>query len=311
MESGDEMSGEEEEDDEEVVEESFSDTSDPLVDAYVKASNSVDCFLLLVEYKWESDRYESEDRLMIVQLPLREDVFIPGQESEADEDVEELFSQLQDAFDDTLKKSVLYPYQEISDFEGEDDSGTDDSDEDPEDDEETPSEEDRLGVAYLYQRNGQAQYWYKFLDSQEEKHSDEILAEQRIKIIKQLEDDDTDVEDIDDPFSEIDSLGDLDQEDLPDEIDQYWDSGVVVEIGNIKIQGFTIGEILGQDSIDFYENEETEEVFTVLRGQEPSFRPVGKGSYRPSGDDEDDETIDVPVFPELSEYKDFHQLIND
>jgi len=315
-ESEGEEDSEEEVDDEVEGEEAFSDISDPLVDAYVKASNSIDCFLLFVEYKWESDRYESEDRLMIVQLPLREDVFIPGEEAGEDEDAEELFSQLQDAFDNNLKKSVLYPYQEIPDLEDGDDSeeDVDKTGEAAEDEEDSASEEDRLGVAYLYQGNGQAQYWYKFLDLQEEKHRDEILAEQRIEVIKQLEDKDTDAEDIDDPFSEIDSLEDLDRDDLPDKIDQYWDSGVVVEIGNIKIQGLTVRDVLVQDSIEFYRNEETDEVFTVLRGQEPSFRPVGKGSYHPSGDDEDDdddETIDIPIFPELSEYKDLRQLIND
>lgn len=292
-------------------EEAFSDVSDPLVDKYVEAPNSVDCFLLFVEYRWESDRYESESRLMIVQLPLREDVFIPGEEAEEDEDAEELFSQLQDAFDNNLKKSVLYPYQEIPELEDDgSEEVTDETDETAEDDD---SYENRLGVAYLYQGNGQAQYWYKYLDLQEEKHEDEILAKQRVEIIKQLQDDNTDAEDVDDPFQEIDSFEDVDLDDLPDDIEQYWESGVVVEIGNVKIQGFTVGDVLGQDAIEFYESEETDEVFTVIRGQEPSFRPVGKGSYHQSGNEEDndDETIDIPIFPELSEYKDLSQLIDD
>jgi len=305
-----EDSGEGETEGDSEDEETFSDVSDPLVAGYVEASNSVDCFLLFVEYRWESDRYESENRLMIVQLPLRENVFIPGEEDEGDEDAEELFSQLQDAFDDNLKKSVLYPYQEIPELE--DDSSEEDTDETDETSEDDNSEEDRPGVAYVYQGNGQAQYWYKYLDLQEEEHKDEILANQRIEIIKQLQDDNTDVEDVDDPFQEIDSLEDVDLDDLADSIDQYRESGVVVEIGNVKIQGLTVGDVLGQDAIEFYESEETDEVLTVVRGQEPSFRPVGKGTYHQTGDEEDnDEVIDIPIFPKLSEYKDLSQLIND
>lgn len=292
-------------------EEAFADVSDPLVERYVEASNSVDCFLLFVEYRWESDRYESENRLMIVQLPLREDVFIP-EEEEADDDegAEELFSHLQDAFDNNLKKSVLYPYQEISELE--DDSSEEVTDEPDGTSEADNSDEDRLGVAYLFQGNGQAKYWYKFLNLRKEQHKDEILANQRVEVIKQLEDDETDVEDIDDPFKEIDSLEDVDFDELSDDIEQYWESGVVVEIGNLKIQGLTVGDVLGQDAIEFYEREETDEVFTVIRGQEPSFRPVGKGTYHQSGDGEDNgEAIEIPIFPELSEYKDLSQLIND
>ncbi|MCJ0619720.1 hypothetical protein JZX76_09415 [Haloarcula hispanica] len=305
-----EDSGEEETEGDSEDEESFSDVSAPLVNGYIEAPNSVDCFLLFVEYIWESDRYESENRLMIVQLPLREDVFIPGEEDEGEGDAEELFSQLQDAFDDNLKKSVLYPYQEIPELE--DDSSEEATDETDETSEDENADDDRLGVAYLYQGNGQAQYWYKYLDLQEEEHEDEILANQRIEIIRQLQDDDTDVEDIDDPFKEIDSLEDVDPDDLSDDIDQYWESGVVVEIGNVKIQGLTVGDVLGQDAIEFYESEETDEVFTVIRGQEPSFRPVGQGTYHQTGDEEDnDEAIDIPIFPELSEYKDLSQLIND
>jgi|AntDeeMetagen134_2_1112570.scaffolds.fasta_scaffold01334_8 hypothetical protein len=97
---------------------------------------------LFVEHKWESDRYESENRLMIVQLPLREDVFIPGEGVDEDGDTEEFFSQLQDAFDDNLKRSVLYPWQEIPDLEDGDNSAgdTDETGEAAEDDPESDSE---------------------------------------------------------------------------------------------------------------------------------------------------------------------------
>ncbi|WP_226483102.1 hypothetical protein [Natrinema amylolyticum] len=313
-----------EEDDDTSTEENntndgFSNQADPLIEKYEKASNSVDCFLLFIEYSWESDRFESENRLMIVQLPLREDVFIPGEDN--DEDAEELFSNLQDAFDDTLKKSILYPFQGTSNEDrgsnSQDDSENETNGGEGTDEDEDNSDGESLGVAYLYQRNGQAQYWHEFLDLQGVDHKDEILAEQRIDILKQVKDDETDNEDIEDPFAEIDSLADVDQSELQDNLEKYWDSGIVIEIGNFKIQGFTVGQVLEQDPIDFYENTDTGEIFTVIRGQEPAFRPVGKGTYRQSsngeeeGEEEEDETIDISLFPDLSEYKNLDDILDD
>ncbi|WP_317176060.1 hypothetical protein [Halomontanus rarus] len=321
-ESGDETetdeAGEDSLNEEDNPNEDFADQADPLINKYEKAANSVDCFLLFVEYSWESDRFESENRLMIVQLPLREDVFIPGEDAEEDDDekTEELFSNLQDAFDDTLKKSILYPYQELandSESNTKDSSEKETNEEEDSDEDEADSDAETLGVSYLYQRNGQAQYWYEFLDLQGVDHKDEILAEQRVEILKQMKDDDIDDEDVEDPFAEIDSLADIDHDELSDDIDQYWDSGIVVKIGNFKIQGLTVGQVLERDPINFYENDDTGEIFTVIRGQKPSFRPVGKGTYRQSATDEEDAdvTVDIPVFPELSEYEDINNILND
>jgi hypothetical protein len=313
-----ETEGEEEE--ESSVE--FNDVAKTIIENYNAAPKSVDCFLLLVEYKWESDRHGSDDRLMIVQLPFKENVFTPE-----DGGATELFSELQEAFENQLKKSVLYPYQEVSetilseeDTETEKEPKTENREKELEAEEGNSEQEANLGNAFLYQRNGQANYWHTFLDLYDEDHEDEILANQRIRMVKQFHDDEKD--DPDDPFTEIESLEDIDQDDLPDEIEEYRDSGVVVEIGNIKIQGLTVGQILDQDSIGFYEDDDTGEIYTIIKGDEPSISPVGKGTIKlPNGEDEDnqeendtsenEESVDIPVFPNLSEYPNVNELFDD
>lgn len=296
----------------------FNDIAKTIIENYNDASNSVDCFLLFVEYKWESDRHGSNNRLMIVQLPFKENVFIPE-----DGGATELFSELQEAFENQLKKSVLYPYQEVplaEDTETEEEPETRNEVEESGAEEVSTEQEANLGNAFLYQRNGQANYWHTFLDLYDEDHEDEILANQRIRMVKQFHDDEKD--DPDDPFTEIESLEDLDQDELPDELEEYRDSGVVVEIGNVKIQGLTVGQILDQDPIGFYEDDDTGEIYTIIKEDEPSISPIGKGTIKlPNKEHEDDQeendssendkSVDIPVFPNLSEYPNVSNLFDD
>lgn len=300
--------------------EEFHDIAKAIIQKYNDAANSVNCFLLIIEYEWESDRFGSDNRLMVVQLPFKEDMFIPE-----DGETSELFSELQEAFENRLKKSVLYPYQEVPEStESDEESEAEKEDEteaeaESDTDEGVSGHEENLGNAFLYQRNGQADYWHEFLELYGENHKDEILADQRIRMVKQFHDEDED--NPDDPFAKVESLEDLDKDDLPDEVEEYRESGVVVEVGNIKIQGLTVGEILEQDLIGFYEDD-TGEIYTVIQGDEPSISPVGRGTIKlpeeendddDDGDDQSDgeESVDIPVFPRLSEYPDVSDFLND
>lgn len=280
----------------------FSDSARHLIQRYLYTNNSVDCFLLLVAYKYESDRFESEQRLMIVQLPFREDVFVPDEE-----DTEDLFQQIQDAFDNNLKKSGLYPYQEdaIPD-PGDEDRETSDSSEESSEDSPKPD-----ANVYLYQANGQAEYWRRFLRLEEERHEDEILVEQTVHIVKQYEDEDIDNEDIDDPLGNIEYFEYVDVEDPPEGVEDYLDSGVVIKMGDVTIRGFTVEDILAEDQIRFYKDQRTGEVVASIEGSDPSFFPIGKSKVQLDAKDDEPENKDLNIFHNVEEYNDIDQLGND
>jgi len=285
-------------------EEQFSEAANPLIQKYLSANNSVDCFLLFVAYEYETDRFESQERLMVVQLPFREDVFVPDTE-----DTQELFEQIQDAFDNNLKKSVLYPYQEVETSESQD---SDESDSEEETDKASSESEDPEAKAFLYQRNGNATYWYEFLDLDEEKHEDELLVEQTKKVWKEYADEDMDNDEIEDPLGEIQSFSEVDLDDPPQGIEDYLDSGVVIKMGKVTIRGFTVREVIQEENICFYEDGQSGEVNASITGSEPSFHPVGKGTVRVDSDDEgeDQDVEELRIFHGIDDYKDIDEFPN-
>lgn len=261
---------------------SFMECTSEIVKQYIRADRSKNCILLIVEYKGSSDRFESEERVMIVQMPFLEGAYQPSSDSES------LFTEMEEVFDDTLKKSVLYPYQEIADVDGD-----------------SEDQEIQLGKAFLYQGNGQADYWHEFLELDEELHADELLVSHRIQVLRNRE---KDVEE-EDPFSEIESVEDFSPDDLPHEVEDRRESGVVVQLGGIEIHGLTVGEILDENPIKFYEDQDREK-HVLISGFEPSIHPVGKGTHHMESEENDDEVVkhDVHVFPELSGYNDFSEI---
>lgn len=282
-------------------EHSFSRSAELIVERYINAKRSVDCFLLLIAYEYESDRFESQDRLMVVQLPFREDVFVP------DSDTEELFENISDAFENNLKKSVLYPCQE----EAIPDTDNDESEEDDSDDAEANAN------VYLFQKNTPANYWHEFLRLEEEEHEDEILAEQTKSVYKKYNNEDIDNSEIDDPLGEIESFDEIDLDDPDPEIEDYLDSGVVIEMNGVKIRGLTVQEILGEEKIRFFEDPSSGEVVARITGTNPSFHPVGrsKASVESNSEDEEDsdqeQTKELEIFHALDGFNDINKLGND